>query len=234
MEVCMNAFGETLKHGSETIAAGIRRDILNGQLLAPEKLPAERELAKRFSVSRGTVRSALAKLESEKFVEIRPGSGAFIIYKTSMLPVSEVKNANPLELIDARFALEPHICRLAVLHGKRDQFEKLETLIETMERSVKDPIQFSSADTAFHQTLSDCTGNNLLIWIINQINSVRGQDEWTRARHQTLNNTIIRTYNIQHRQILVAIKAREPERAASLMKEHLEIARLSLTRAAGT
>ena len=70
--------------------------------------------------------------------------------------------------------------------------------------------------------------------IINQINSERGQDEWTRAMLQPLNNTIIRTYNIQHRQILVAIKAREPERAASLMKEHLEIARLSLTRAAGT
>ena len=230
----MNAFSEAIRHGAESIAAGIRREILNGQLLAPEKLPAERELAERFKVSRGTIRSALAKLESEKFLKIKAGSGAFVIYETSAIPVSEVKNANPLELIDARFALEPHICRLAVLHGKKDQFEKLETLIETMERSVKDPIQFSSADSAFHQILSDCTGNNLLIWIINQINSVRGQDEWMRARHQTLNDTIIRTYNIQHRQILSAIKAREPEKAAVFMKEHLEIARLSLTRAAGT
>ena len=50
----------------------------------------------------------------------------------------------------------------------------------------------------------------------------------------TLNDNIIRTYNIQHKQILSAIKLREPEKAASLMKEHLEIARLSLTRAAGT
>ena len=164
----MDAFNETFRHGSESIAAGIRREILNGQLLAPEKLPAERELAERYRVSRGTIRSALAKLESEKFLEIKAGSGAFVIYETSTISVSEVKNANPLELIDARFALEPHICRLAVLHGKKDQFDKLETLIETMERSVKDPIQFSSADSAFHQILSDCTGNNLLIWIINQ------------------------------------------------------------------
>jgi GntR family uxuAB operon transcriptional repressor len=137
-------------------------------------------------------------------------------------------------LIDARFALEPHICRLAVLHGKKEQFQKLETLVEAMAKSVKDPTQFASADTAFHQVLADCTGNNLLIWIINQINSVRGQDEWTKARHLTLNDNIIRTYNIQHNQILLAIKSREPEKAASFMKEHLEIARLSLTRAAGT
>ena len=121
-----------------------------------------------------------------------------------------------------------------MLHGKKEQFQKLETLVEAMAKSVKDPTQFASADTAFHQVLADCTGNNLLIWIINQINSVRGQDEWTKARHLTLNDNIIRTYNIQHNQILLAIKSREPEKAASFMKEHLEIARLSLTRAAGT
>ena len=230
----MNIMNSTLKYGSENIASELRREILNGQILAPEKLPAERELAEKYQVSRGTVRAALSKLEKEKFIEIKPGSGAFVIHKTSAVPVSEVKNANPLELIDARFALEPHICRLAVLHGKKEQFLKLETLVEAMEKSVKDPIQFASADTAFHQVLADCTGNNLLIWIINQINSVRGQDEWTKARHQTLNDNIIRTYNIQHKQSLSAIKLREPEKAASLMKEHLEIARLSLTRAAGT
>ena len=230
----MNIMNSTLKYGSENIASELRREILNGQILAPEKLPAERELAEKYQVSRGTVRAALSKLEKEKFIEIKPGSGAFVIHKTSAVPVSEVKNANPLELIDARFALEPHICRLAVLHGKKEQFQKLETLIEAMEKSVKDPVQFASADTAFHQVLADCTGNNLLIWIINQINSVRGQDEWTKARHQTLNDNIIRTYNIQHKQILLAIKLREPEKAASLMKEHSEIARLSLTRAAGT
>ena len=230
----MNIMNSTLKYGSENIASELRREILNGQILAPEKLPAERELAEKYQVSRGTVRAALSKLEKEKFIEIKPGSGAFVIHKTSAVPVSEVKNANPLELIDARFALEPHICRLAVLHGKKEQFLKLETLVEAMEKSVKDPVQFASADTAFHQVLADCTGNNLLIWIINQINSVRGQDEWTKARHQTLNDNIISTYNIQHKQILSAIKLREPEKAASLMKEHLEIARLSLTRAAGT
>ena len=230
----MNIMNSTLKYGSENIASELRREILNAQILAPEKLPAERELAEKYQVSRGTVRSALSKLEKEKFIEIKPGSGAFVIHKTSSVPVSEVKNANPLELIDARFALEPHICRLAVLHGKKEQFQKLETLVEAMEKSVKDPVQFASADTAYHQVLADCTGNNLLIWIINQINSVRGQDEWTKARHLTLNDNIIRTYNIQHKQILAAIKLREPEKAASLMKEHLEIARLSLTRAAGT
>ena len=135
-------------------------------------------------------------------------------------------------MIDARFALEPHICRLNVLHGRKSDFDQLEALCEQMEASVKDPGGFAEADALFHKLLAETTGNALLIWIIGQINTVRSRDEWTRMRHLTLNETIINQYNAEHRQILNAIRTREPERAASLMKEHLETARLSLTRAA--
>ena len=93
---------------------------------------------------------------------------------------------------------------------------------------------FSEADTAFHRTLAETTRNNLLVWLIGQINTVRSLDEWTRMRHLTLDESIINQYNAQHREVLNAIRSREPERAAAKMKEHLETARLSLTRAADT
>ena len=51
-------------------------------------------------------------------------------------------------------------------------------------------------------------------------------------RHLTLEEQIIRHYNAQHRELLNALRSREPERAAVKMKEHLETARLSLMRAA--
>ena len=47
-EVHMNIMNSTLKYGSENIASELRRGILNGQILAPEKLPAERELARNI------------------------------------------------------------------------------------------------------------------------------------------------------------------------------------------
>ena len=53
-------------------------------------------------------------------------------------------------------------------------------------------------------------------------------------RHLTLDSRTIGIYNVQHRQILNAVRTREPERAANIMKEHLETARLSLTRASET
>lgn len=222
------------KRGAAEIATILRRDISKGRLRMHDRLPAERQLAESYGVARNTLREALLRLEEENYVEIRPGSGTYVTYSAGEPTNAAIENANPLELIDARFALEPHICRLCVLHGRRNQFEELEELCARMEEAVNNPAAFAEADTDFHRALAATTGNGLLIWIISQINSVRSQDEWTRMRTITLEPSIIIQYNSQHRQILNAIKTREPERAANLMKEHLETARLSLTRAADT
>ena len=222
------------KLGAADIASMLRRDIHKGVRRLHERLPSERQLAQEFGVARNTVREALNRLEVEGYVEIRAGSGTYIAYQAEDNSAKAIQQANPLELIDARFALEPHICRLAVLHGRRSDFDHLDDLCAQMEAAESDPAAFAEADTKFHRILAECTGNRLLSWIISQINSVRSQDEWTRMRHLTLDRNIISQYNNQHRQLLNAIRSREPERAANMMKEHLETARLSLTRAAET
>ena len=101
-------------------------------------------------------------------------------------------------------------------------------------KSKSDKLAFSKADAEFHRKLVESTRNGLLVWIMGQLNSVRSRDEWTRMRQVTLTPQMIEKYNAQHRRILDAIKSREPELAASEMKDHLETARLSLTRAAST
>jgi DNA-binding FadR family transcriptional regulator len=222
------------KIGAADISAKIKKEILSGSLNFQDKLPPERSMAEFYKVSRGTIRSALNFLEIEDYIIIKPGSGAFVSFNSSKAIISEVENANPLELIDARFAIEPHICRLAILYGKREHFDKLDALMTMMEKNTNDVKEFAVADTSFHKTLAESTGNNLLIWIISQITAARGLPEWTKARNLTLNKKIIVLFNSQHRNILSAIIAREPELAASAMKEHLETARLSLTRASGT
>ena len=184
--------------------------------------------------SRGTVRKALNILAIENIVDIRPGSGTFVKFTQSEATHTIIENASPLELIDARFALEPHICRLAVLHATQQDLDKADQLLVQMDASVNDPNRFSEADNAFHTLLVKTTGNRLLIWIMSQINTVRNQEQWSRMRRLTLNENSIAEYNNQHRQVLNELKAREPERAATLMQNHLETARLSLTRITST
>ena len=222
----------TFKYGANDIAAQLRRDINSGILQRFERLPPERSLSLKFNVSRGTIRAAINKLETEGLVTTKAGSGTYISKKIAGENSSVIQNARPLELVDARFALEPHICRLAVVHGRKKDFEKLNNLLEEMEKNYYNPTIFGDIDTSFHRALAESTGNSLLIWMIEQITSVRNQDEWSRMRHLTLNEQIIKEYNKQHRRILNAINAREPENAASMMREHLQTARLSLTQTA--
>ena len=222
------------RKGSTEIAGHLRREIIAGNLAAKERLPPERVLANQYGVARGTVREALNRLADEGMVEIRAGSGSYVSFDPLGQVNAIVESTRPLELIDARFALEPHLCRLAVLHARQQELDALEALAETMESGIDDVVGFSQADMAFHTLLAESTGNSLLVWMMGQINSVRNQDEWARMRQLTLNRDTIITYNDQHRQILAAIRMREPERAANAMKEHLEGARLSLTRAAAT
>ncbi len=223
-----------MRLGSTEIAGLIRAEIKHGQINRHDRLPPERTLAAKYGVARGTIREALNRLADESLVEIRAGSGTYVTYDPEEVAHSIVTSARPLELIDARFALEPHVCRLAILHARTDDLDEMDALLDRMEACTDDIAAFSDADTRFHTRLAESTGNSLLIWVVAQINSVRNQPEWSSMRQITLNEGTIALYNRQHRQILNAIRAREPERAAALMKEHLEAARLSLTRSAAT
>ena len=125
----------TFKYGANDIAAQLRRDINSGILQRFERLPPERSLSLKFNVSRGTIRAAINKLETEGLVTTKAGSGTYISKKIAGKNSSVIQNARPLELVDARFALEPHICRLAVVHGRKKDFEKLNNLLEEMEKN---------------------------------------------------------------------------------------------------
>lgn len=217
--------------GAIDIAAILRRDIRAGTLAPKDRLPPGRVLSDTYRVARGTIRQALNQLATEQLIEIRPGSGCYVKFDQPHGPTSVIQEASPLELIEARFAIEPHICRLATLHAKEADFRRASMLIKRMKANLNDPSTFSAADTEFHALLAETTGNGLLKWIIHEINAVRNQDQWSRMRRLTLNSETIGDYAEQHQEILDAIQTREPEEAAAVMKRHLESARISLNRA---
>ena len=224
--------GEAMpRMGAAEVATALRRAIDEGAYGRMERLPASRRLSEEYGVARNTLREALGRLEREGLVQTRPGSGTYVTPARAPAPTA-LEEAAPLELMDARFALEPHICRLCVLHARREDFEAMEALCRRMEGAVADPAAFAEADAAFHRALAEATRGRLLIWLVDQINGVRSMEEWTRMLRLTLDAAMIGRYNAQHRAILHALRAREPEQAAAAMREHLETARTSLTRAA--
>jgi len=213
------------------IAGALRKQIASARFARSDRLPPERALAEQFGVARGTIREALKRLEETGFVERRPGSGTYVTYSEHDETRSIAETTRPLELIDARFAVEPHMVRLAVLHATEFDLAKAEPHLQTMEAG-DDAISFADADDRFHLALARCSRNPLIVWMMEKMHEVRSHAQWARMRTITLNPAIIALYNRQHRGIVDAIRARDAETAGRLMREHLETARRSLVEAA--
>ena len=206
----------------------LRKGINDGEYQFGERLPAERQLASRFGVARGTLREGLKELEKSGFVERRQGSGTYVIFSADNELPAIIENVRPLELVDSRLALEPHICRKAVLHATDADFRRVEQMLRSMEKCENNPAEFSAVDEEFHLLLAELSGNRLMQWMAQSMSGARSHSQWGRVRTLTLNPQIIRTYNRQHRAIADAIRAREPETAAMQMKNHILTARESL------
>ncbi|HWD82271.1 MAG TPA: GntR family transcriptional regulator, partial [Kribbella sp.] len=67
-----------LKH--EQVARVLAREIKSGVVRRGSQLPGEVELAKRFSVSRNTVRAALAVLAEDELIATRTGKGSYVLF----------------------------------------------------------------------------------------------------------------------------------------------------------
>jgi DNA-binding FadR family transcriptional regulator len=214
------------------IAGALRKQIASDRFVQNDRLPPERTLAEQFGVARGTIREALKQLEDTGFVERRAGSGTYVTYSERDETRSIIETARPLELIDARFAIEPQMARLAVLHATEFDLVKAEAHLQAMETCGGDAEAFAAADDRFHLALARCSQNPLIIWMMEKMHEVRSHAQWARMRTITLEPGIIANYNVQHRSIVDAIRARDAESAGRLMKEHLESARRSLIDAA--
>lgn len=214
--------------GSVSIAMWLRKEILNGRYAYGERLPAERELASRFGIARGTVREALRRLEELDMVTRRAGSGTFVSYRERTESDEIAEATSPVELIEVRFAVEPHIVRLAVLNASARELEDWGRALKRVEAVDGDPEAFSRADEEFHLALAQCSRNPLLLWLYQQINDVRGHAQWSASRDKILTPERITGYNRQHRALYEAVASRDMEVAITTITDHLTRARAHL------
>lgn len=220
--------------GSAGIAAQLRGAITNGVYAYGDKLPPEREIARSFGSSRTTVRKALRQLEERSFVRRKVGSGTFVVHGGDHDDREIANITSPLELIDVRLAVEPHIVRLALMHGTARDIEAMAEALRALEQSGADREHFTQWDQRFHMALANATHNPLMVWIYRQVNEVRGHTQWSKVKDKVLTPSRIAEYNAGHRAIFEAIQARDTEVAVELINRHLAEARRDLVGAQAT
>lgn len=213
------------------VAVALRDQIVSDRYAKNDRLPSERSLAERFGVSRTTVRSALKRLETMGMIARMRGSGSYIRHSNFAETRAAIRATGPLELIDARLAVEPHVARLAALAASGNNIHELENALGAVEACTSEADGFSGHDERFHHAIAACTRNALLIWVSTAINRVRGHEQWSEMKRLTLTPRTIIHYNQQHRAIYVAIRRRDAEAAAQAATAHLLSARESLVKA---
>jgi DNA-binding FadR family transcriptional regulator len=214
--------------GSSWITGQLRKAIHDAAYTHGEKLPAERQLAEAFGTSRTTVRMALDQLEQERLVTRRVGAGTFVNYRGTAKDDDVTELTSPLELIEVRLALEPHMTRLACLNATARDIDRLSEVMGRLATACTESEGFTQWDEDFHLAIAECTRNPLVVSLYRQINEVRAHKQWNAMKDKVLTAERIADYNQQHRSVFDAIRSRDVEGAVALITAHLHQARRQL------
>ena len=219
--------------GAAALAATLRRAILDGEYHFGDRLPAERDLATHYSLSRGTVREALRQLEDMRLVARRVGSGTYVQFRDQRARQADIARlTSPLELIEVRIGFEPHMVRLATLNATAHDIERMHDALNRLDTSGADAERFSRFDEGFHLCLAEASRNPLMLWLYEQVNAVRRDTLWEARKDKVLTPQRIMEYNEQHRALVRAIEGRDVDSAVRIISRHLEEARADLVGAA--
>src|SRR6266567_3838832 len=134
------------------IADQIRTLIRSGEFSAGSRLPPERDLARQLGVSRPSVREGLIALEVEGLVEVRIGSGIYVLDASRNgdgRPEHQAL-AGPFELLRARWVVEGECAALAARSAKKAQLAAMEESLEMMQKEMEVGMPAVNADRLFH------------------------------------------------------------------------------------
>ena len=215
---------------SEEIVDQIKQLIARGDLKPGERMPSERELGTLLGVSRPSVREALMVLEATGFIESRQGGGTFIrsLTETSLTDplarLMERKDPRMLHaLAEVRMGLESWSAYLAAQRAEDREIEELRRLYGTMEEQAASGGWDADIDARFHYAITAATHNTVQVHVLDTIHSLF---------HTTIQVALTEFYRkagyielllAQHREIVEAIAAHEPERARKAMMAHLNM-----------
>jgi len=209
----------------EQIVQQVEDSILKGQLKPGDQLPAERDLAQRFGVSRTAVREAVKTLREKGLVEAYSGRGTFVTNGTSQairqsldLMVRINQQEDSTQLAELRMVLEPEIAALAAPRIEEQLLSTMREAVAVMDRNLHDPGAYVEADLDFHLALAEAAGNPL---ILSLLDSIVGLLREQRSRIFDVRGGPERG-QYHHKRILAAIEQRDPEAARQAMRAHLQ------------
>jgi len=198
--------------------------IKNNELKPGDKLPPERELAEKLSISRGSLREAFRVLESRGFIKSKPGGGRYIreirknVHNDTENIILSLEKSSILELLEAREMFEVKIAEIAAQRATVEDIKSIEEALNKMneEDGLKDDKKTES-DTEFHLAIASASHNFVFVNIIKlHLDLLRN----TREKTQQIPGRREERWR-EHQAILQAIKEHDGKKAGKAMLKHL-------------
>ncbi len=210
-----------------------------GSYAAGAKLPTEQELINEFGVSRTVVREAISNLKASGLVSTHQGIGAFVL-ENPPPPAFRIATDN-MQLIEEvisglelRLGIELEAAALGAQRRTEADLGAMEAACAAMDRAIETGEGNIEADLDFHRAIARSTQNSNFLNIFNYLGKVlipRTRVPTHRLGSVTLAD-YLRRINAEHRQILVAIQAKDPDGARAAMRMHLSGSRDRLLQSA--
>ena len=210
---------------SDVVAGRILESIVSRGLRPGDRLPAERELAQQFEVSRTVVREAVRNLGGRGIIDARPGRGltvAAVSSETVRQSMSLFLRARPswdyLSVHEVRLMVEVDVAGLAAERATHAEMGELERACEEMAAVIEDTEQASILDMQFHRLLAGATHNDLVSIMLDAI-----ADSLLEIRRKTFGaHGRSREALASHLEILGRLAARDAIGARTAMARHLD------------
>ncbi|WP_089612060.1 FadR/GntR family transcriptional regulator [Dehalobacterium formicoaceticum] len=212
-------------HGnlSEEIVKQIVQNISNGELKPGDKLPAEREMCKVFSVSRTVVRDALKTLSGLGMVTIRHGLGAFVNEVdedvSRLAALIQITDGTFDEIFQVREILEGYAALWCSQNAKEEDILALENIVKRgKELGLMNSEKLALLDAEFHLKIVEASGNKVLMRLMVNILDLTGEirDKSFKIPGRQYLSVL------EHEEVFKAIKQHDPDLAFTRMVQHVQ------------
>lgn len=198
----------------------LQRLIDSGEYPSGGRLPPERELAERFDVSRPTVREAIIALEALNQVEVKTGSGVYVLKSTFNSNGIDL-SISAFELTEARALIEGEAAALAATMITDEQLIALERALQDMADESADGRLISElADQKFHHIISEATQNKMLSSVIAKLWYIRDNSPAVHKAYQSICELDPKVRVQEHQDIYDSLVRRDAAAARIAMHEH--------------
>lgn len=207
----------------------VRSYIAGEELVAGDRLPAERDLAVRLGMARGRLRGALALMVRDGELWRHVGKGTFLAEAGKPIGLGEgfssppLDRTNPIELLAARLVVEPKLAAMAALRGTSRQLAAIREW-QTRGEAAADYTTSQQAGDSWHHSVAEAAQNQLMLWMFKQLFAVRSSLDWGRLSPEAHGMDSHRVWR-EHAAITEAVCARYATEAERLMRLHLEALR---------